>query len=167
MPIAATSQARTNRSRSAGFTLVEIIVVMVIIAVAAMVVMPSVRSGTEQRQLRSCLQQMVSAVRYSSSTSVMERRRVSIGVDPDQSSYQVEGGSDGASTVSLPRFASFGDLSGGRYDEDGQRVMFDFYPTGASSGGSMELLFDVRGGRRSYRLTIDPLISRVLLEELE
>lgn len=145
---------------AAGFTLVELLIVMVVMAVAAVIVMPSVRSGGQQREVRLTLQQFVSAVRHSSATAIRERRLVDLTLWPDDSSYTVEGVEEDRE---LPRLASFGELAGGRY-QSVDEVIFEFYPTGGSSGGTVEFRFETDNGQQAYTLAIDPLISRVGVE---
>lgn len=67
--------------------------------------------------------------------------------------------------VELPELASFGDVEGGR-DLGEEGIVFEFYPNGSSSGGTIELRFDVGRGRPiSHKLTINPLISSISLED--
>ena len=44
-------------------------------------------------------------------------------------------------------------------------VLFEFYPTGSSSGGKVELEFETSGNRQSYKLVINPLVSSISMEE--
>lgn len=152
---------RTSSVR--GFTLLELLIVMVVMAVAAVIVMPSVRSGVQQREVRLTLQKFVSAVRYSSARAIMDRRSVDLVLWPEQASYSVEGLGDDRE---LPEAASFGELVGGRHIGGGE-VTFEFYPTGGSSGGAIELLFETASGRQTYTLVIDPLISRVEVQRAD
>ena len=146
-----------------GFTLVELMIVMVIMAVAAVLVTPAVRSGTEQREVRRTLQRFVSAVRQSSTLAVYQRRTVELTLRPLEGSYSVGDADEDEEQQGLPALAAFGAVDGGRY-EGSDAVIFDFYPTGGSSGGAVELLFATRRGDQIYLLTIDPLISRISVE---
>jgi type II secretion system protein H len=67
--------------------------------------------------------------------------------------------------VELPELASFGDVEGGR-DLGEEGIVFDFYPNGSSSGGTIELRFELGRGRPiSHRLAINPLISSISMED--
>lgn len=67
--------------------------------------------------------------------------------------------------VELPELASFGDVEGGR-DLGEEGIVFEFYPNGSSSGGTIELRFDVGRGRPvSHRLSINPLLSSISMED--
>ena len=67
--------------------------------------------------------------------------------------------------VELPELASFGDVEGGR-DLGDEGIIFDFYPNGSSSGGTIELRFELGRGRPiSHTLSINPLISSISIED--
>ncbi len=183
---------RRIRFRQRGFTLLELVFVMVVMAIAAAVVLPSVGAGRRQREVRTTLQHFVSAVREASSRSVFERRRVELRVWPDDGEYGLvkpkkksygpdgelefvddrAGIADDAETddvkrVKLPEHASFGEIVGGRRTdlEELGTISFDFFPTGSSSGGDIELVFEDDRSRQSYMLKINPLISSITMED--
>jgi prepilin-type N-terminal cleavage/methylation domain-containing protein len=175
-----------------GFTLVEIVVVVAIIAISAAIAIPAVQSGQHQRQVRGTLQHFVAAVREASSKAVLTRRTVELWISPDESNYALalpvgrdraleaegattEGGHEPddleleearriVGRVELPELASFGEVKGGRALRD-EMVAIPFYPTGASSGGEIEFVFERRNSKQTYVITIDPLTSDVDLKE--
>lgn len=67
----------TNRTSSAGFSLIELVVVIVLLGIMATVVMPRWRggSGFEERALRD---QLVAALRYAQKSAVAARRTVCV-----------------------------------------------------------------------------------------
>lgn len=190
----------TARRRASGFTLIEIIVVVAIIAVAAAVALPSINAGARQREIRRTLQGFVSTLRRASSIAVFRRQPVELRILAKDGAYSVvvptasSGDEATAATadeeprrrrsgllgrtdestaqadssehrVELPELASFGDVEGGR-DLGDEGIIFDFYPNGSSSGGTIELRFDPGRGRPiSHRLSINPLISSISMED--
>jgi len=67
--------------------------------------------------------------------------------------------------IVLPALASFGEVEGGR-DLGDEGIVFDFYPNGSSSGGTIELRFDLGRGRPlSHTLSINPLVSAIAMED--
>jgi type II secretion system protein H len=167
-----TSAASTDRPRrvgalagrsEAGFTLLEVIVAMVIVGVVASMVLPSIQAGARQSAVRRSVRSFISAARQASARAVSTRRPTALIVWPDEGTFGVEG-SQGR--YELPDFAEFGDIEGGVDAEGDEEIRFDFYPTGSSVGGSVEIEFTPGDRRQSWRLVLDPLISRVRIEEL-
>ncbi len=150
------------RGAQRGFTLIEIVVVLVIMAMASVIIIPSIRSGSRQREVRRTVQRFVAAARAGSSKAIREREPAGLSLDLRSRSFGVEGASR---RIDLPSFASFGDVSGGYLEDSGEKIVFDFYPTGGSAGGSVELVFETGGRPQIYTLTIDPLLSTVGIEE--
>ena len=194
-------------TRRAGFTLLELIVVVVIIGVAVGIVAPAVGAGARQREVRTTLQHFVSAIRRASSLAIFRRQPVELWVWPDDAKYALVtrlpkqqnldseeeahrrslrlvreseeetelAGRKVEAEFQMPEIASFGDVEGGRFEPDdsyGGRlhshdvVVYEFLPTGSSSGGRIELVFDGSSRtKQSYVLVLNPLISSVSLEE--
>ncbi len=149
-------------SSQTGFTLIELVAVLVIMALASALVIPSVRSGNEQREVRRTVQRFVSAVRAGSSRAIRERKLVGLVLDVEKPSFGVRGDDR---VIELPSSGAFGEIRGGYVEGDGQRFVFEFYPTGGSTGGSVELVFELRAGRQTYVMNINPLLSTVGIEE--
>jgi len=165
-----------------------------IIAVSAAIAIPAVQAGQRQRQVRQTLQHFVAALREASAKAVMRRRTVELWVRKDANAYELaiplgENDTPGATEeaapagenseldelerserrqivgrVSLPSIASFGEISGGRALSD-DIIAFPFSPTGGSSGGQIEFVFDGGDAKSSYTIAFDPLISAIELTQ--
>jgi general secretion pathway protein H len=146
----------------AGFTLLEIVVVMVIVGVISAMVIPSIQAGSRQAAVRRSVRAFISAARQASAQAVNKRKPAALVVWPDDGSFSVEGAND---RYQLPDFAEFGEIVGGREAEGEEEILFDFYPTGSSVGGSVEISFDNGSTPQIYILVLDPLVSRVRIEE--
>jgi general secretion pathway protein H len=147
---------------SSGFTLLEVIIVMVIVGVIAAMVLPSIQAGARQAAVRRSVRAFISAARQASALAVNSRKPASLIVWPEDGAFGVEGASG---RYELPDFADFGEIVGGREIEGDDEIRFDFYPTGSSVGGSVEVDFDIGSRPQTYHLILDPLVSRVRIEE--
>lgn len=170
--------------------------VVAIIAVSAAIVIPAVQAGQHQREVRQTLQHFVAALREASSKAVLTRRSVELWVRKDANAYELAlplaqnetptVAEDATATgnenselddleraeqrqvvgrITLPSSASFGDILGGRALSDAV-IAFPFSPTGGSSGGQIELVFDNGGtSKTSYTIAFDPLVSAIELKQ--
>jgi type II secretory pathway pseudopilin PulG len=162
--------------------------VMVIMAVAAAIIVPTIGAGRRQREVRQTLQQFVASVRQASAMSIFQRRRVELRVWPDDGEYLIveprrgregaelelakeagisRGKASAAARFRLPESAIFGEIAGGRRDdmEELGTISFDFFPTGSSSGGEIEIIFENDRNRQAYLLKLHPLVSRISMED--
>jgi prepilin-type N-terminal cleavage/methylation domain-containing protein len=85
----ATTERRQRGRASAGFTLIEIVVVVTIIAIAAVIAIPNIGAGARQREVRGTLQKFVSTVRRASSVAVFQRKPVELRIFVDERAYAV------------------------------------------------------------------------------
>ena len=157
---------------------------MAIMGIAAVIAVPAVQSGQHQREVRTTLQHFVAAVRQASSKAVLTRRTVELWISTDDDTYALAMPLDRDASeddqdlddlerdqarkvigrIDLPESATFGEVKGGR-SLDNDVIAIPFYPTGASGGGEIEFVFESRNARKSYVITIDPLVSSVDLKE--
>jgi general secretion pathway protein H len=151
-----------RRRRQGGFTLLEVIVVMVIVGVVAGMVLPAIQAGARQSAVRRSVRAFISAARQASARAVSSRRPTALIVWPDEGAFGVEGS---RGRYELPSFADFGEIVGGSDAEGDDEIRFDFYPTGSSVGGSVEIEFTPGDRRQAYRLVLDPLVSRVHVKD--
>ena len=93
---------KTDKYRSGGFTLVEIIVVVVIISIAAVIAIPMLSSAADM-QIRSAANIIAADMEYAKSMAISRQKNYSVIFDVNNNSYQIE--SDG-SVISHPVNAS-------------------------------------------------------------
>jgi prepilin-type N-terminal cleavage/methylation domain-containing protein len=157
---------RTDRLHGAarGFTLVEVIVVVLILAIAGAVVIPMV-GDTEKFQSLAAARMVVSDLQYARDTAITTQQDVTVAFDPDTESYTVSNASGPlihpmtkeAYTVDFRSSDGFGSLNVIAASFNGsESVTFDV--TGAaSSDGTVEIM----AGRHTYHVKVYRSTGRV------
>lgn len=145
-------------SRSAGFTLIELIVVLVIAAGILAVAPPLISRALPGVELSSTARELASALRFARNRAVSRRSEAVLTIDVEQKSYTLSG------RPKARRIPDHVDLSlttaqaAGESDDVGS---FRFFSSGGSTGGRIELA----SGGRSYRIDVDWLTGRVRILE--
>ena len=135
---------------------------LVLVGVIAAISIPSIQAGSRQAAVRRSVRAFISAARQASAHAVSHRKPTALIVWPDEGAFGVEGFE---TRVELPEFAEFGEITGGVEAEADDEIRFDFFPTGSSVGGSVEIEYNPSDRRQAYILILDPLIGRVRIEE--
>jgi general secretion pathway protein H len=130
---------------TAGFTLIELVVVLTIIGLSLAVAMPLLGKGGHATALAAATSDLRAALRTARSTAIAEDRRIlfqadSTGYWVDRRHYSLTT----ATGLDPPRIRS----------EGGTRIAF--FPSGASSGG--RILIGDGGGRRE--IAVDAITGR-------
>ncbi|MFZ5465920.1 MAG: GspH/FimT family pseudopilin [Pseudomonadota bacterium] len=142
----------------AGFTLVELLLVVMIAGLALAVVPPLLTASLPGAQVRTAAQQLASGLRSARGQAIARGEESLLQLDLERNSYR-QGGREVALAAGLELVldtASSEVLGAGA---GGIR----FFPDGSSTGGRIE----VRGGGRAYRLDVDWLTGRVTVHETD
>lgn len=145
-------------SRSDGFTLLELIVVMVIMALAYAAVGINLSSGGDSTELKSTARDIASALRYARGQSLMTHQEHTVTFDLAENTYTITGKDQIYSipqTIDLTLVTSQNELS--ERGVGGVR----FFADGSSSGGRVTL---ERGGI-AWKVDINWLTGLIELEE--
>jgi general secretion pathway protein H len=143
-----------NHKISRGFTLLELMLVMLIIAVAAALVGPAVGSRLLRADARRTAVQLRSAVELMRVHAVRSGREELLVVDPEENSYWREGG--GAVEVA----PESGVLSAqSRWVRENGQAEFHFYPDGTNSGGAIRVAQGNSATAAAYVVFLDPLLG--------
>jgi general secretion pathway protein H len=140
-----------------GFTLLELIVVLFVIAVAVGMVVPVVGRGTETLRGRSEVARFSAMLRHARDQAITTRRGHAVVIDPAAHRAVLIAGRD---EVKQTRGVA-SDLVVEATPPQALTVHFE--PSGVSSGGE----FRLSAGRSRYRVTVDPLTGRVRAERQE
>jgi len=147
------------RRTPAGFTLVEIMVVMVIIALIMGLVATSMSRSISAAEARAASRELVASLRYTRARAIIDKAEQVFLVDTENRSYQAPGrdkvelpeGVDLAITTATSELVSDA-VSGIR-----------FFPDGGSTGGHIELTVN----KREYRVNVAWLTGETQLERTE
>lgn len=143
-----------------GFTLLELLVVLVVLALASAVAIPAVQSGWEARQIRQGTRQLASLMRGLRERAVRRGVQQEMIVDSDgQTIHWSEG-----ETMSLPGAAWITGVRGGWRDQDGS-VRVVFYPNGGTTGAGMIVAGQNDAGIR-FAIEVDALLGSVVIRDV-
>ena len=179
------SQAGHPRRSNAGFTLLELVIVVILVAIVMALSVPRLSGTLGSTGITAGTRQVASMLRYARGRAVMDRLRYRVDLDLDAGEYWLTceedpikkrgafkpvGGNLGRRR-SLPGSATFGEFHNGAKelrssrDEDGS-IRGDgivFYPDGR--GDPARLVVQGREGRRGYTIEVLPALGRVTLRE--
>jgi len=146
------------RKSERGFSLFELIVVLMIVAIASGLAAPGIKSGWRAREVRTGTRSLAGVMRG------LRERAVRRGVEQElviQADGQTFNWSDGQEAM-LPGGAAVTAIRGGWRDQDG-RVRVVFYPNGGSSGISL-VVGQQDGDSLSFALRVDPMLGSVVIQ---
>lgn len=148
-----------------GFTLFEVIIVMMIVAMMAAIIGPAVRSGISTLRFRTAVKGLVSTLRYCRSKAISTKKEEKTEIDMDEGSYRMAGvslsadGKGRAPAVGmLPEGALFAEWETSNETETGGIQFITFYPKGNATGGTLRIE-DQRGSL--LEVVIDRITGRV------
>ena len=143
--------------RRAGFTLVEMMMVLLVIAIGSALVIPLVEGGFEAREVRRAARQIASTMHFCRGEAVALGKPQEMVIDAGENSIH---------TTAWGRWATLTDravieeIRGGNVMGEGV-VQILFFPNGSTSGA--EVVLAARRDRREHRLLIalDALVGTV------
>jgi len=168
--------------RRRGFTLLELLIVLLIVGMVAGLMAPAFSGGLVNMRLKAAAQRLAASLRYARSLAVAHKETVQVELDLDGNSYctmaagrglkREERSEDGEEQrkrgtfgreVRLPEGVSFKLVSVGDEALQEGRAEISFYPKGNSSGGEV-VLGNVR--ERYYKIRVESITGRVQVERL-
>ena len=143
-----------------GFSLFELIVVMLIIAIASALAVPALQGGWQSRAVRQGTRKLAGIMRALRERAVRRGVEQELVLDPDGETLHW---SDGPGTT-LPDGATIAAVSGGWRDDDGS-VRIIFYPNGGTTGFSA-IVAGSNGSGIRFAVDVEPLLGAVVVRDV-
>ncbi len=142
--------------RAGGFSLFELMVVMILVSLLFAVVGVSVSRSIQGAEIRNASREVVAGIRHTRGQAIIKRQQQVFQVDADaktwtaaaRDSVEIPDGLD--ITINTARSELTGENAGG----------IRFYPDGASTGGSVEL----QAGERTWEVEVSWLTGEVSIK---
>jgi general secretion pathway protein H len=144
--------------RDAGFTILEVMVVLVIAAMAYVLILGVPMRGTSVYDLKSAARTLASALRQAQTTAMATRRDTLLTLDLESKEFEVPGV---AEMRKLPQAIDFKLYTAQSEVTSEKRGSIRFYPDGSSTGGRIT----VSSGERKFLVDVDWLTGRVSIED--
>jgi type II secretion system protein H len=149
-----------SRARARGFTFIEIMVVMAIIAIGAALAVPAIDAGFDSREVRRATRQIAATMHYLRGEAVSTGRVHRLRLNPGENAIETD---DHARRAVLTDRAIIERIDGGQEAADGS-VDILFYPNGATSGADLVIASRRDRSSNRLRLILDPLVGTVRIE---
>jgi general secretion pathway protein H len=145
-----------SRPREHGFTLLELLIVLALMALMTAITLPMLGNGVSTTQLRSSARQLAAGLRMARSEALAQRREAFLLVDVAGKRFRLDSDPrvhklpDG---ITLKLFTAQNDLV------DDNVGAIRFFPDGGSNGGRIT----VAAGERKFEVDVDWLTGRVAI----
>ena len=147
-----TSQYK-NQVSEAGFTLLEMLVVLVVLSLVVTVALPLLFGGSEGLRLQIAASELAAAFRVTRSAAIMRNTDTALMIDVDRRSFRSAVVPQRSFAADIEAKLTFASGIGSTPSDGG----FQFFPDGSSTGGDVAL--SLHG--KQTRLCIDWLTGEV------
>ncbi|MBE9549999.1 MAG: prepilin-type N-terminal cleavage/methylation domain-containing protein [Proteobacteria bacterium] len=135
-----------KRPSQRGFTLIEILVVMVLIGLMVSMVGLSMSKSVSRAEIRNASRDVLSALRYTRTQAIVTHREQVLMVDLEQRTISAPG----QKVIKLPEGIELGMTTARREQQSETLAGIRFFPDGGSTGGKVFLTV----GEREYIIHI-------------
>jgi len=157
--IACAGVPRRKCRRTSGFTLVELLVVMVIAALVLGLVATSISRNVSGAEMRSAARKMTASIRYTRTRAILDKQEQVFMIDTENRSYLAPK----REAVVLPEGMNVA-VTTARSELTAENVGgIRFYPDGGSTGGFIEL----EANERIYRIDVTWLTGEASIHKVE
>lgn len=129
--------------RTAGFTLLELLVVLVLMALMTGLAIPLISAGTPGAQIKAASRELLVGLRQAREQAIVSRQPTAMSVNVDERRFQITGQTR---AFQLPGKLQIG-LFVADVEDNGKLGSFIFYPDGSSTGGRITVSLDGQTNR--------------------
>lgn len=141
-----------------GFTLLELIIVLLISVLGFAVVGSNISSGNQTTRMQAAARDMASALRYAHGQALMSRKQVSVAVDLSQNSYRI---SNRSKTFHLDPNIEISLVIAEEEFSREQEGSIRFFADGSSTGGRITLEW----GQQLRRIDVNWITGEVTVAD--
>ena len=149
---------RSLRLRAGGFSLIEVVAVIALVAIAASLVTLSFSKIFTAAKVQAASRDLVAALRYTRGQAIVKGQETTFDLDLANNTYHAPG----RSVVQLPKNMRLNLYTATQEQTSETSGSIRFYPDGASTGGHVSVLMD----RVEWRISVDWLTGSIKREEL-
>jgi general secretion pathway protein H len=139
---------------SRGFSLLELILVLMVLGLSSLIVIPNVTKGMRDRDARRSALALAAAARELRSQALLNGMPQRLVLNITENSYLVARRGE----VQLPAAVRFASVAGGEILDNGAR-QFLFFPNGSTFGGQIDL--SGSAGSSFYSVRLHPLTGNI------
>lgn len=147
---------RIKSLASAGFTLLELLVVLMLMAMVYALAVPMISAGLPGTELKGAARQLAAGLRQARSLAVTRKEESTLILDVEQRNFKVSGDQRRYALPAKVDISLFTAQSELLPDKIGA---IRFYPDGSSTGGRIT----VKSGVRKYDINVDWLTGQVTI----
>jgi len=160
---------RNDRTAEFGFSLIELLIVMVIIGLVVGIALPLFSGSLKKASIRTEAGKIVSVLKSARGKAIAQKKLISVLIDAHKrTAVQIEGKiSTSAEMEELKSISPIQKISKEiTILENGKelsRKIFEFYPTGGSSGGLLQVVpkgSDIKTIKNGYLIAVDIINGR-------
>lgn len=145
--------------RARGFTLIEILAVVALIALCVTLVAVSIGDGLTGAKVKAASRDLAAALRYTRGQAIVKREQMTLSVDVENRRYRAAN----RSWVELPKDMDIKLFTARQELEEEGVGRIRFFPDGASTGGHIDII----RGERVWRVDVNWLTGEIRILEDE
>jgi len=152
------ARTRTSGSDARGFTLLELLVVLAVVALIAAVVVPAIGTGSSSQPARRAAWDVAAALRTARADAIRRNGESVLTLDVDERTYSV---GDDETARPLPEDVTYTVLTAEGERKNESRASIRFFADGSSTGGRVTMKDRVS----EYVVGVEWLTGRVRIHD--